>query len=49
MLNDFGMQFRFFAYQRASLIGGVAVKAGLSVMSIMTVKTSDPREFPKLR
>ncbi|PFX25774.1 Tenascin-X [Stylophora pistillata] len=48
-LNDFGIQFRYFAYQRASLTGGVAIKAGLSVLSIMTVITSDSREFPKLR
>ena len=49
LFNDFGMQFRYFAYQRASLTGGVAVKAGLSVLSIMTVNTTDPKEFPKLR
>ncbi len=49
LFNDFGMQFRFFAYQRASLTGGVAVKAGQSVLSIMTVNTSDNQEFPKLR
>ena len=47
--NDFGMQFRYFAYERASLTGGVAVKAGLSVLSLMTVNTTDPKEFPKLR
>ncbi|XP_078343101.1 uncharacterized protein LOC144628871 isoform X1 [Oculina patagonica] len=49
LFNDFGMQFRYFAYQRASLTGGVALKAGQSVLSIMTVNTSDPQEFPKLR
>ncbi len=49
LFNDFGMQFRFFAYQRASLTGGVAIKAGQSVLSIMTVNTSDNQEFPKLR
>ena len=43
------MQFRYFAYQRASLTGGVALKAGQSVLSIMTVNTSDPQKFPKLR
>ena len=49
IFNDFGIQFRYFAYQRASLTGGMAVKAGQSVLSIMTVNTSDPQEFPKLR
>ncbi|KAJ7370752.1 hypothetical protein OS493_030182, partial [Desmophyllum pertusum] len=49
VFNDFGIQFRYFAYQRASLTGGVAIKAGPSVLSIMTVNTSDPKEFPKLR
>jgi len=49
LFNDFGIQFRYFAYQRASLTGGVAIKAGESVLSIMTVNTSDPKEFPKLR
>ena len=49
LFNDFGIQFRYFAYQRASLTGGVAVKGGHSVLSIMTVNTSDPQEFPKLR
>ncbi|KAL9960883.1 hypothetical protein ACROYT_G034389 [Oculina patagonica] len=49
LFNDFGMQFRFFAYQRASLTGGVALKAGQSVLAIMTVNTSDNQEFPKLR
>ncbi|KAJ7370749.1 hypothetical protein OS493_030178 [Desmophyllum pertusum] len=28
VFNDFGIQFRYFAYQRASLTGGVAIKAG---------------------
>ena len=49
LFNDFGIQFRYFAYERASLTGGVAVKAGQSVLSIMTVNTTDSKEFPKLR
>lgn len=49
LFNDFGIQFRFFAYQRASLTWGVAVKAGQSVLSIMTVNTSDPGEYPRIR
>lgn len=31
------------------MTGGVAVKAGQSVLSIITLNTSDPLEFPKLR
>ena len=28
--NDFGLQYRFFYYERASLIGGVALKAAVT-------------------
>lgn len=49
LFNDFGIQFRYFAYKRASLTGGVAVKVGHSVLSIMSLNTTNPRKFPKLR
>ena len=44
-----GVAERYFAYQRASLTGGVAIKAGESVLSIMALNTSNPDQFPKLR
>ncbi|XP_068732633.1 uncharacterized protein [Montipora capricornis] len=49
IFNDFGIQFRYFAYQRASLTGGVAVKLGQSVLTIMSLKSINPQEYPKLR
>ena len=49
LFNDFGIQFRYFAYQRASLTGGVAVKVGRSVLSIMSLNTTNSRKFPLLR
>ena len=47
--NDFGLQFRFYYYERASLIGGVALKAGKSIVSVMTRKTENTQDTPILR
>ena len=47
--NDFGLQFRFYYYERASLIGGVALKAGKSVVTVMTIKTDTAQDTPILR
>jgi len=47
--NDFGLQFRFYYYERASLIGGVALKAGKSVVTVMTIKTENAQDTPILR
>ncbi|XP_048576746.1 uncharacterized protein LOC5510655 isoform X3 [Nematostella vectensis] len=47
--GDFGYQFRFFAYERASLIGGIAIKAGKSVMTVMTIVTGRVEDMPRLR
>ena len=47
--NDFGLQFRFYYYERASLIGGVALKAGRSVVTIMTIKTENVQDSPIVR
>lgn len=47
--NDFGLQFRFFYYERASLIGGLAVKTGESIATVMTVKTQYPEDSPIVR
>jgi hypothetical protein len=49
MYNSFGMQFRYFAYKRTSLTGGVALKAGRSIVSVMTIITDDPTDMPQLR
>ena len=47
--NDFGLQFRFFYYERASLIGGLAVKTGESIVTVMTIKTQYPEDSPDVR
>ena len=47
--NDFGLQFRFFYYERASLIGGLAMKAGQSIVTVMTTKTQYPEDSPNVR
>ncbi|XP_035690546.1 uncharacterized protein LOC118425665 isoform X2 [Branchiostoma floridae] len=47
--NDFGVQTRMYAYERASLIGGVAVKAGHSVVTLMTSPNATEKEVPKIR
>ena len=47
--NDFGLQFRFYYYERASLIGGIALKAGRSVVTIMTIKTERVQDLPVTR
>ena len=47
--NDFGLQFRFFYYERASLIGGIAVKTGESIVTVMTIKTQYPEDSPNIR
>ena len=47
--NDFGLQYRLFYYERASLIGGVALKAGRSLLTVMTIKTNRPRDSPIVR
>ena len=46
--NDFGVQTRFFAYQQASLIGAVAVKAGYDTITITTPGTAE-EDLPVLR
>ena len=47
--NDFGLQFRFFYYERASLTGGLAVKTGQSIVTVMTIKTQYPEDSPNVR
>ena len=47
--NDFGLQFRFYYYERASLIGGVALKTGKSIVTVMTIKTENAQDTPILR
>ena len=47
--NDFGLQFRLFYYKQASLIGGVAVKAGRSIVTVMTIKARDSLAPPIVR
>ena len=47
--NDFGLQFRLFYYKQASLIGGVSLKAGRSIVTVMTVKAQDSHQNPIVR
>ncbi|XP_035690047.1 uncharacterized protein LOC118425346 [Branchiostoma floridae] len=47
--NDFGVQTRMYAYERASLIGGVAVKAGHSVVTLMTLPNTTEKDVPSMR
>ncbi|XP_022808830.1 mucin-like protein [Stylophora pistillata] len=47
--NDFGLQFRFYYYERASLIGGIALKAGRSIVTITTIKTERVQDLPITR
>lgn len=47
--NDFGLQFRLYYYERASLIGGVALKAGRSIVTVMTVKANNSQDQPIVR
>ncbi|CAH1233157.1 TNC [Branchiostoma lanceolatum] len=47
--NDFGVQTRMYAYERASLIGGVAVKAGYSVVTMMTLPNATEKDVPDIR
>ncbi|XP_019614633.1 PREDICTED: uncharacterized protein LOC109462522 [Branchiostoma belcheri] len=47
--NDFGVQTRMYAYERASLIGGVAVKAGHSVVTLMTSSNATEKDVPNIR
>ncbi|KAI8507318.1 hypothetical protein Bbelb_146980 [Branchiostoma belcheri] len=47
--NDFGVQTRMYAFERASLIGGVAVKAGHSVVTLMTLPSATEKDVPTLR
>ncbi|CAH1231914.1 TNXB [Branchiostoma lanceolatum] len=44
--NDFGVQTRMYAYESASLIGGVAVKAGHSIVTLMTSPNATEKNFP---
>ncbi|XP_072043066.1 uncharacterized protein [Amphiura filiformis] len=46
--NDFGVQTRFFKYERGSLTGAVSVKVGLSIVTI-TTPGSDKDDLPNLR
>ena len=48
-VNDFGMATRFFKYERVSLIGAVALKAGFSVVTITTPSNPSPTDLPNLR
>ncbi|XP_078593656.1 uncharacterized protein LOC144871725 isoform X2 [Branchiostoma floridae x Branchiostoma japonicum] len=49
-VNDFGIQTRFFAHERVSLTGAVAVKAGPSVVTITTPpKSANASHLPFLR
>ena len=43
------MATRFFKYQRVSLIGAVALKAGFSVVTITTPINPSPTDLPNLR
>ncbi|XP_019634589.1 PREDICTED: uncharacterized protein LOC109477683 [Branchiostoma belcheri] len=47
--NDFGVQTRMYAYKGASLIGGVAVKAGHSVVTLMTLPNATENHVPNIR
>ena len=47
--NDFGIASRFFKYQRASLIGAVAIKAGHSVVTVTTPHNPSPEDLPVVR
>ncbi|CAH1252389.1 TNC [Branchiostoma lanceolatum] len=47
--NDFGVQTRMYAYKGASLIGGVAVKAGHSVFTLMTLQNAMEKDIPDIR
>lgn len=47
--NDFGFQLRFFFFGSGSLTGGVAVKAGESVVTVVSLITSEPLDQPTLR
>ena len=47
--NDFGVSTRFFKYDRASLIGALAIKLGSSVVAISTPHQPQPSDFPVLR
>ncbi|XP_035690544.1 uncharacterized protein LOC118425664 [Branchiostoma floridae] len=46
--NDFGVQTRMYAYESASLIGGIAVKAGHSVVTLMAVPNAT-ENVPNIR
>ena len=47
--NDFGCQVRYFYYKQTSLTGAVAVKAGLSVVTITTPTIAQPDDVPTVR
>ncbi|KAI8487041.1 hypothetical protein Bbelb_353010, partial [Branchiostoma belcheri] len=47
--NDFGVQTRMYAYKGASLIGGVAVKAGHSIVTLMTSSNATENDVPNIR
>ncbi|XP_019614637.1 PREDICTED: uncharacterized protein LOC109462526 [Branchiostoma belcheri] len=49
VFNDFGVQTRMYAYKGASLIGGVAVKAGHSVVTLMTLPNATEKDVPNIR
>ena len=46
--NDFGVHTRFFKYKQASLIGALAIKAGMNVITITTPGTA-ATDSPNLR
>eukprot|EP00118_Oscarella_pearsei_P018941 m.198025 g.198025 ORF g.198025 m.198025 type:complete len:2548 (+) comp39552_c0_seq11:586-8229(+) len=48
-VNDFGVNTRFFKYERVSLIGAVAVKAGSNVIAITTPHSPKPEDLPVFR
>ncbi|XP_028400060.1 uncharacterized protein LOC114523362 [Dendronephthya gigantea] len=49
IVNDFGMQVRFFGYKGASLTGAVALKVAEDIVTITTLPTSSYGDMPKLR
>ena len=49
IVNDFGMQVRFFGYKGASLTGAVALKVAEDIVTITTMPVSSYGDIPKLR
>ncbi|CAH1781186.1 unnamed protein product [Owenia fusiformis] len=47
--NAFGIQTRMFGYRNASLIGGVAIKAGENIVTLVTHQPADESTLPVIR